>query len=187
MASRVQKRSLQTMGPLAYYKSTYMILVINIITWNFERWKFSSWSNLVGWVSTPKLCNHKLLYLFSALSLKLLKVFYPNMPYYFIWCSTWLYMASYPSQVLLEPVNTPSFNIFLAIFADYFYINHITMSPCSILGFWRYGGCYLAQTFYYSTTPTKTQHSPSSQTNSQTLTNTPNQLCETNESERGLL
>ena len=37
------------------------------------------------------------------------------------------------------------------------------------------------------TTSAKTQHSPSSQTNSQTLTNTPNQLCETNESERGLL
>ena len=37
------------------------------------------------------------------------------------------------------------------------------------------------------TTSAKTPHSPSSQTNSQTLTNTPNQLCETNESERGIL
>ena len=66
-------------------------------------WNFSSWSNSIGWVSTAKLCNcssHKLLYWFSDLSLKLLKVFCPNMPYYFIWCSTWLYMASYPPPTI---------------------------------------------------------------------------------------
>lgn len=36
MASRVQQQSLQAMRPLFYYKSTYMILVINIITWKLK-------------------------------------------------------------------------------------------------------------------------------------------------------